>query len=506
MDPLKKKNKNSLECLSKEDVETLIRKCYRDKLVYGFVKWKDFNRKDFKERYSVNTFKNIWRMIKRKFDMYKKEYHDVMQEAEKEAKDIIIENKERKKKENLNILIPLNSKISQSNISLLRNFTRVNSYIFKTFSNYYSPLNSSKDGSPYNFVFPNKERLSKDKEKETKKRIDYIKRNIKDIQRRSEFLDLYFLVISLIHGNKKYALLKKMEELYYQNKLIKCCNNLNHIHNNNILYFIKKILEISLVTSNSLKSVYTKTLEKKFGSSKYIDSKNCVIVEINEITYSFNKDFINYNNFFHLFKKNLHFTCNKVVSFFIPLPKKPNHLTFKNNIFYYFDSPIFISTKLDEDIYNYIYIIHKFFLSFKFWLFYMTYQGIDKMKNLFNKEVEELNSFFEANCTRRDISKKDRNEIYNFRKNINTFLLLFDQNIQNIISLSLYAIKLYMKRRKKRDITYFKILKILNLSLHPVCKKKIMRSYPIHLKFIHSVFLKVRPSFQKKQVCHGRVC
>ncbi|GAB68562.1 hypothetical protein PCYB_134360 [Plasmodium cynomolgi strain B] len=540
MDASKKKNKNSLESLDKEDVETLIRKCYRDKLVYGytespiggnktkalrvkrrirqtdesgkttnqanrrFVKWKEFDRKDFKQRHSVNTFKNIWRMIKRRFESYKKEYHAVIQDAAREAKEIIAENKERKKNEqlngylkgHLNGLVPLSSKVSLSNISLLRNFTRVNSLMFKTCSNYYSPLNSSKQGSPQNFIFPNKKKTSKDNEREPPKGIiDYIKRNIKDIQRRSEFLDLYFLVISLIHQNKKYALLKKMEELYYQNRVIKCCSNSNQTHNNKILIFVKKILEISLESSSSLKSICTKkSLEKKFGSSKYIDSKNCITVEIDEVTYPFSKNFINYKTFYNLCKRNLHLSCNKVISFFIPLPKKPNHLIFKNGLFHYFDTPITTHSKLDDDVYNYVYVMQKYFLSFKFWHFYLTYQGIEKMKKLFNREVDELNSFFDLNYTKKDtLIIRGKKQFPNFtkKKNVHNFLLLFDHNIQHLISLSLYVIKLYLKMRKKRDLTYIRIVKMLNLSLHPVEKKKVMRFYSSHLRFIHSVLLKL---------------
>ncbi|SBO22486.1 conserved Plasmodium protein, unknown function [Plasmodium knowlesi strain H] len=481
-----------LESLSKEDIETLIRKCYRDKLVYGFVKWKEFDRKDFKQRHSVNTFKNIWRMIKRRFECYKKEYHVVMQDAAREAKDIIAENKERKKNAHINSLGPLSSKVSLSNISLLRNFTRVNSLMFKACSNYYSPLNSSKQGSPQNFIFPTKKKTSKDNEKEPSKGvIDYIKRNIKDIQRRSEFLDLYFLVISLIHQNKKYALLKKMDELYYQNRVIKCCNNSNQTHNNKILIFVKRILEISLESSSSLKSMCTKSLEKKFGSSKYIDSKNCITVEIDEVTYPFSKNFINYKTFYNLCKRNLHLSCNKIICFFIPLPKKPNHLVLKNGLFHYFDTPISTHNKLDEDVYNYVYIMQKYFLSFKFWQFYLTYQGIDKMKKLFNREVDELNSFFDLNYTKKDTLMWRKKQFTKFTKNVHTILLLFDHNIQHLISLSLYVIKLYLKMRKKRNLTYIRIVKMLNLCLHPVGKKRIMHTYCSHLRFIHSVLLKL---------------
>ncbi|KMZ90727.1 hypothetical protein PVMG_02896 [Plasmodium vivax Mauritania I] len=478
--------------LSREDVETLIRKCYRDKLVYGFVKWKEFDRKEFKQRHSVNTFKNIWRMIKRRFDGYKKEYHAVMQEAAREAKEIIAENKERKKNAHLSVLSPLSSKVSLSNISLLRNFTRVNSLMFKACSNYYSPLNSSKQGSPQNSFFPSKKRISKDKEREPPKGVtDYIKRNIKDIQRRSEFLDLYFLVISLIHQDKKYALLKKMEELYYQNRVIKCCSNLNQTHNNKILIFVKRILEISLGPCSSLKSMCTKSLEKKFGSSKYIDSKNCITVEIDEMIYPFSKDFINYKTFYNLCKRNLHLSCNKVICFFIPLPKKPNHLVFKNGLFHYFDTPILTHNKLDEDVYNYVYVMQKYFLSFKFWQFYLSYQGIDKMKQLFNREVDELNSFFDLNYTKKDTLIRGKNQFPNFTKKVHLFLLLFDHNIEHLISLSLYVIKLYLKMRKKRDLTYIRIVKMLNFSLHPVGKKKIRRFYFSHLRFIHGVLLKL---------------
>ncbi|KJP85153.1 hypothetical protein AK88_05218 [Plasmodium fragile] len=494
MDASKKKNKNSLESLSKEDVETLIRKCYRDKLVYGFVKWKEFDRKDFKQRHSVNTFKNIWRMIKRRFDGYKKEYHAVMQDAAREAKDIIAEKRKKKKNAHLTALVPLTSKVSLSNISLLRNFTRVNSLMFKACSNYYSPLNSSKQGSPQNSIFPIIKKTSKeDKGKEAPKRVvDYIKRNINDIQRRSEFLDLYFLVISLIHQNKKYALLKKMEELYYQNRVIKCCSNSNQTHNNKILIFVKRILEISVQSCSSLKTICTKSLEKKFGSTKYMDSKNCITVEIDDMTYPFSKNCINYNTFYHLCKRNLHLSCNKVICFFIPLPKKPNHLIFKNGLFHYFDTPISTHDKLDEDVYNYVYVMQKYFLSFKFWQFYLSYQGIDKMKKLFNREVDELNSFFDLNYTKKDTIMRGRKPFPNFKKNVhNTFLLLFDYNIEHLISLSLYAIKLYLKIRKKRDLTYIRIVKMLNLSLHPGGKKKIMRFYYSHLRFIHSVLLKL---------------
>ncbi|EUD65754.1 hypothetical protein C922_03737 [Plasmodium inui San Antonio 1] len=496
MDASKKKNKNSLESLSKEDVETLIRKCYRDKLVYGFVKWKEFDRKDFKQRLSINTFKNIWRMIKRRFEGYKKEYHFVMQDAAREAKDIIAENKEKKKnaqlKAHLSALVPLGSKVSLSNISLLRNFTRVNSLMFKTCSNYYSPLNSSKQGSPQNFIFPSKKKTSKDNEKEAPKGvIDYIKRNIKDIQRRSEFLDMYFLVISLIHQNKKYALLKKMEELYYQNRVIRCCSNSNQTHNHKILLFVKRILEISLESSSSLKSICTKSLEKKFGSSKYIDSKNCITVEIDEITYPFSKDFINYKTFYNLCKRNLHLSCNKVLCFFIPLPRKPNHLIFKDGLFHYFDTPISTHNRLDEDVYNYVHVMQKYFLSFKFWKFYLTYQGLDKMKELFNREVDELNSFFDLNYTKKDALIWGKKQFPNSTKNVQPLLLLFDHNIEHLISLSVYVIKLYWKIRKKRDLTYIRIVKMLNLSLDPIGKKKIMRFYCSHLRLIHSILLKL---------------
>ncbi|ETW31329.1 hypothetical protein PFFCH_01229 [Plasmodium falciparum FCH/4] len=66
MSTVTKKNKSYLESLSEEDVLTLIKKCYRDKLIYGYVQWKLLDRKIFSKRFSVNTFKNIWRIINKR--------------------------------------------------------------------------------------------------------------------------------------------------------------------------------------------------------------------------------------------------------------------------------------------------------------------------------------------------------------------------------------------------------------------------------------------------------
>ncbi|SBS87610.1 hypothetical protein, conserved [Plasmodium ovale curtisi] len=538
MNAPKKKNKSLLETLSKEDVVTLIRKCYWDKLVYGHVRWKELNRKDFEKQYSVNNFKNIWRLIKKKFNVYKEEHRDLFSEIETDAKDALYRNNEIKKSKKLSLLIPLNSKTSLSNISLLRNFTRVNSFFFKCCSNYYSPLNGVLKGSPRNFLSTSEGRLSKGEEangeeangeeangeeangeeangeeangegmmgkraigERMTERINYIQRNIKDIQRRSEFLDLYFMVISLIHRNKKYALLKKMEQLYYENKLLKCCNNINSIYNNYILYILKRINEISIGTINSLKNICTTKMEKNFGSSKFMNNKNSISIEIEEKVYQFNKTLINYKIFYNLFKQNINLNNNKVICFFIPLPKKPNNLIFKNSNFYYLNKPIYLTTNLDEDIYNYIYIFHKFFLSFMFWSFYLKYQNIDKMKEFFNKELELLYYFFEKyNTTMNEeyFHKKKWNYI-NKQTNI-VYAILFDFKIEYIISLCLCVIKMYLKIKKKIDINYLTVVKILNFSLHPICKKNITRHYLVHLRRVHRILLKLRSTYDRRK-------
>ncbi|SBT46022.1 conserved Plasmodium protein, unknown function [Plasmodium ovale wallikeri] len=174
MNAPKKKNKSLLETLSKEDVVTL--------------------------------------------NAYKEEHRDLFNEIEADAKDALYRNNEIKKSKKLSLLIPLNSKTSLSNISLLRNFTRVNSLFFTCCSNYYSPLNGMLKGSPRNFLSTSKGRLSKGEEangegmmgkrpigERVTEGVNYIQRNIKDIQRRSEFLDLYFMKLK-----KKYISLIKL--------------------------------------------------------------------------------------------------------------------------------------------------------------------------------------------------------------------------------------------------------------------------------------------------------
>ncbi|CRH04006.1 conserved Plasmodium protein, unknown function [Plasmodium relictum] len=497
MSKLKKKNTNLLESLTNGDIINLIRKCYKDKLLYGHVKWKELNRKQYSKRYSVNTFKNIWRLINKNFDNYYKEYEGIIKEIEIDTKNILSKNKNIKKnKEKLNSLYPLKSRISISNISLLRNFSRVNSFFFKCCSNYYSPLNSVLSNS--NKKFSSDSKPLRDNENDVKK-INYIKRNIIDIKRQSEFLDYYFLVISLIHQGKKFALLRKMEELY-ENKLIKCCNNKNYVYNSYILNFIKKIYEVSLVTNNikNISKMATQNLEKNFGSSsKFIDSKNIAIIETNENSYQFNKNLLNYKIFYNIFKNNINLNNNKVISFIIPLPKKPNHLTFKSNNFYYFDEPIYPNNSLDEDIYNYIYIFHKFFLSFLFWSFYLKYQGIEKMKILFNRELEELHSFIDNN----DIKKEEIIEQKkNYNKSSTTYTLMFDFKIDHVISLCLYIFKIYLKKRRKMDLNYLRVIKILNLSLHPTLKKKIIRYYIMTIKYIYGIIFKLISKYKKKKL------
>ncbi|CRG95650.1 conserved Plasmodium protein, unknown function [Plasmodium gallinaceum] len=492
MSNLKKKNKNLLESLTNEDIINLIKKCYKDKLIYGYVKWKELNKKQFSRRYSVNTFKNIWRIINKNFDNYSKEYEGIIKEIEVEAKDIISKNNKLRINKKLDILFPLKSRISISNISLLRNFSRVNSFFFKCCSNYYSPLNGFLSSRNRNFIRDSKS--LKDNENDIKK-VNYIKRNIVDIRRQSEFLDYYFLVISLIHQGKKFALLKKMGELY-ENKLLKCCNNKNYVYNSYILNFIKKIHEISLVTSNikSISKLFTQNLEKNFGS-KFIDSKNITTIETNENSYHFNKSLTNYKIFYNIFKNNINLNNNKAISFIIPLPKKPNHLTFKNNNFYYFEDPVYLNNNLDEDIYNYIYIFHKFFLSFLFWSFYLKYQGIEKMKILFNKELEELNSFIDTNNMKKE-------EIIEQKKNYNKsnmYAFMFDFKIDHIISLCLYVFKIYLKNKRKIDLNYLRVIKILNLSLHPTLKKKIIRCYIITIRYVYDIVLKLISKYRKKK-------
>ncbi|SBT72427.1 conserved Plasmodium protein, unknown function [Plasmodium malariae] len=525
MNSLKKTSKNLLESLSKEDIVKLIRKCYMDKLMYGHVRWKELNRKNFSKQYSVNSFKNIWRFINRNLSAYREEHEVVLKEIEAEAKDITTISSDKKKPKKLNLLFPLNSKASISNISLLRNFTRVNSFFFKSCSNYYSPLNIITTNSPHNSFlnYKNTSMGDKDKSKELEKGVNYIKRNIKDINRRSEFLDYYFLIISLIHQNKKYALLKKMHELYYENKLLKYCNNMNSTYNNYILNIIKKIHEISYVSTKTLnKSMCTKSLEKKFGSSKFVDTKNCILIEIDEQTYQFKKDLIDYKLFYNLFKNNMNLNNNKVLCFFIPLPKKPNHLTFKNATFYYFDQPVYITNNLDEDLYNYIYILHKFFLSFMFWSFYLRYQNIERMKALFVRELEEVYFLFNhINARTGQVFPARRGNNYDKENGkdrqpsnatttdkkarrlsggmITTYGHIFEFKIGHIISLCMCVIKMYSKVKRKVDITYLMVIKILNMCIHPILKKKIIRSYLFNIRFIHYVLLKLRWVYKKRK-------
>ncbi|SCM08068.1 conserved Plasmodium protein, unknown function [Plasmodium chabaudi adami] len=500
MNKLNTKNKNTVETIPKEDIIILIKKCYEDKLIYGHVKWKDLNKKDFKKKYSTNTLKYLWRTIYRKFGNYKTEYSALIKKIEDNVKEIKIEDKKRKKKQEAPI--SPKSPVSVSNISLLRNFTRVNSLFFKCCSNYYSPINGNLKESPINLLFFNGKYVSKEKKKiaeKNKKEINYIKENIKDIKRRSEFLDYYFLVISLIHKNKKYTLLKKMEELYYENKIIKCCNNTNIIYNIYILNILKKINELSLISSNNLKNISTKSLENKFGSSKFIDTKNCLTIEVNEQTYQFNKSHIDYKIFYNLFKKNININNNKTICFFLPLPKKPNYLTFKNNTFYYFDNPIYLTNNLDKDVYNYVYIFHKYFLSFMFWTFYLKYNGIEKMKTLFNAELEQLHSSIHMLDIKKDdnfYEKKKKNIKYNNE----TYTDPFDFNTNTLASLCLAIIKKYLILKKKIDIDYFQVIKILNMALHPIFRKKILRHYLFTLRTVQRVLTKLRLVSAKKGI------
>ncbi|ETB59519.1 hypothetical protein YYC_02981 [Plasmodium yoelii 17X] len=492
MNQLKTKNKNTVETIPKEDIITLIKKCYEDKLIYGHVKWKDLNKKEFKTKYSTNTLKYIWRSIYRKFGSYKTEYSVLIKKIEEDTTPISPK-----------------SPTSLSNISLLRNFTRVNSLFFKCCSNYYSPINNGLKESPINLSFFNGKYVEKEKKKiveknkkkiveKNKKEINYIKENIKDIKRRSEFLDYYFLVISLIHKNKKYTLLKKMEELYYENKILKCCNNTNIIYNVYILNILKKINELSLISSNSLKNISTKSLENKFGSSKFIDTKNCLTIEVNEQTYQFNKSNIDYKIFYNLFKKNININNNKTICFFLPLPKKPNYLTFKNNTFYYFENPIYLTNNLDEDVYNYVYIFHKYFISFMFWSFYLKYNGIEKMKTLFNAELEQLHSCINMLEVKKEDNFCDKKK-KNIKYNTKNYIPFFDFNIDTLISLCLAIIKKYFILKKKIDVNYLQVIKILNMALHPILKKKIVRHYLFTFRTIQHIFTKLRLNYLKKK-------
>ncbi|SPJ12528.1 conserved Plasmodium protein, unknown function [Plasmodium sp. DRC-Itaito] len=568
MSTVTKKNKSYLESLSNEDVLTLIKKCYRDKLIYGYVQWKLLDRKKFSKRFSVNTFKNIWRIINKSFENYYCKYENDLSQVEIEAQEVIWKKEEEKKrrKEDKEKFIQLYSSklsVSLSNISLLRKYSKVNSSIHyrnsNSNSNYYSPLQNNLNTSYRNMIKIACNNEEKNKENYVKndvsksdihnnsnnnRNVDYIKKNINYIKTESELLDLYFLIISLIHDNKRFLLLRKIDEIYDRN-VLKCYKNINNVYNNYILNIIRMIYELCVISnimnnnktsqdqlnkniskyinkktnskvshniysscSTNLKSygqeIYNKTNKdihhNHFINSKCIDNKqNIIIIETNEKIYRFDKMHLNYDIFYHIYKNNLTLKNNQVITFFLPLPKnKPNHLTYKNNNFYYFDDIIYLNKNLSEDIYNYIYILQKYFLSFQFWYFYLRYQGINKMKIFFNNELSNLFSYL---CTYDKINKKSSNVFFyenKEKKKIKSYILLFEYNIKTLINLCFHILKIYLNKEIKINISYFQIIKILNLCLNPTRNKKIMRHYVVHMKFVHRVFMKLIKIKDKK--------
>ncbi|SOS80972.1 conserved Plasmodium protein, unknown function [Plasmodium sp. gorilla clade G1] len=566
MSTVTKKNKSYLESLSEEDVLTLIKKCYRDKLIYGYVQWKLLDRKIFSKRFSVNTFKNIWRIINKSFDDYYGKYENDLSEVEVEAQEVLWKNKEEKKKrkadkEKFIQIYSSKLSVSLSNISLLRKFSKVNSSLHfrNSNSNYYSPLQNNLNNSYGNVLKSVCNDEEKNKENYVKKdvlkgdihnnsNVDYIKKNINYIKTQSELLDLYFLIISLIHDNKRFLLLRKIDEIYEKN-ILKCYKNINNVYNNYILNIIRMIYEMCAISnimhnnktsqeqlnkniskymnkktnsnvsyniyssySTNLRSygheIYNKsnkhTHHNHFINSKCIDNKqNIIIIETNEKIYKFDKMHLNYDIFYDIYKNNLTLKNNQVITFFLPLPKnKPNHLTYKNNNFYYFDDIIYLNKNLSDDVYNYIYILQKYFLSFKFWYFYLRYQGIDKMKKLFNNELSNL-FFYLANYDK--INNKSSNISFYQNKGTNkqkkkNYLLLFEYNIKTLINLCLHILKIYLNKQIKINISYFQIIKILNLCLNPTRNKKIMRHYVVHMKFVHSIFMKLIKIKKKKKI------
>ncbi|CZT99842.1 hypothetical protein C923_05231 [Plasmodium falciparum UGT5.1] len=570
MSTVTKKNKSYLESLSEEDVLTLIKKCYRDKLIYGYVQWKLLDRKIFSKRFSVNTFKNIWRIINKSFDDYYGKYENDLSQVEVEAQEVLWKNKEEKKKrkadkEKFIQIYSSKLSVSLSNISLLRKFSKVNSSLHfrNSNSNYYSPLQNNLNNSYGNMLKSVCNDEEKNKENYVKKdvlksdihnnsninsNVDYIKKNINYIKTQSDLLDLYFLIISLIHDNKRFLLLRKIDEIYEKN-ILKCYNNINNVYNNYILNIIRMIYEMCAISnimhnnktsqeqlnkniskymnkktnsnvsyniyssySTNLRSygheIYNKsnkhTHHNHFINSKCIDNKqNIIIIETNEKIYKFDKMHLNYDIFYDIYKNNLTLKNNQVITFFLPLPKnKPNHLTYKNNNFYYFDDIIYLNKNLSDDVYNYIYILQKYFLSFKFWYFYLRYQGIDKMKKLFNNELSNL-FFYLANYDK--INNKSSNISFYQNKGTNkqkkkNYLLLFEYNIKTLINLCLHILKIYLNKEIKINISYFQIIKILNLCLNPTRNKKIMRHYVVHMKFVHSIFMKLIKIKEKKKI------
>ncbi|SOV18783.1 conserved Plasmodium protein, unknown function [Plasmodium sp. gorilla clade G2] len=574
MSTVTKKNKSYLESLSDEDVLTLIKKCYRDKLIYGYVQWKLLDRKKFSKRFSVNTFKNIWRIINKRFDDYYAIYKNDLCQIEMEAQEVISKNKEekKKKKKDKEKFIQLYSSklsVSLSNISLLRKFRKVNSSIYchNSNSNYYSPLQNNLNNSYSNMLkiaCQNGEKIKQNNIKKdiikgdkydnnnnninssNNRNVDYIKKNKNYIKRESELLDLYFLIISLIHQNKRFLLLRKIDEIYERNNL-KCYKNINNIYNNYILNIIRMIYEMCVISNiinnnktsqeqihknvskyinNKSKSnisynnIYTSftsnirsyghdiykknnkhTDSNNFIKNKCLDNKqNIIIIETNEKIYRFDKMDLNYDIFYYIYINNLTLKNNQVITFFLPLPKnKPIHLTYKNNNFYYFDDIIYLNKNLSEDIYNYIYIMQKYFLSFQFWFFYLRYQGIEKMKILFNKELSNL--FFYLSSSYDKINNKSSNILFyenKKKKKKNSYKLLFEFNIKRLISICLHILKIYLNEKIKINISYFQIIKILNLCLNPTCNKKIRRHYVVHMKFVNSIFIKLIKMKDKK--------
>ncbi|SOV82488.1 conserved Plasmodium protein, unknown function [Plasmodium sp. gorilla clade G3] len=566
MSTVTKKNKSYLESLSDEDVLTLIKKCYRDKLIYGYVQWKLLDRKNFSKRFSVNTFKNIWRIINKRFDDYYARYENDLSQVEVEAQEVIWKNKEEKKrrkkdKEKFIQLYSSKLSVSLSNISLLRKFSKVNSSIHcrNSNSNYYSPLQNNLNNSYSNILKLACLNEEKKKENDVKndilkgdiynnsnnnRNIDYIKKNINYIKTQSDLLDLYFLILSLIHDNKRFLLLRKIDEIYESN-ILKCYKNINNVYNNYILNIIRMIYEMCVISNNihnnktsqeqinkniskymnkktnskvsyniysscstNLRSyghdIYNKSYKhihhNHFINNKCIDNKqNIIIIETNEKIYRFDKMHLNYDIFYHIYKNNLTLKNNQVITFFLPLPKnKPNHLTYKNNNFYYFDDIIYLNKNLSEEIYNYIYILQKYFLSFQFWYFYLRYQGIEKMKILFNKELSNLFSYL---CSYDKINNKSSNILFydnKEKKKKKSYIVLFEYNINTLINLCLHILKIYLNKEIKINISYFQIIKILNLCLNPTRNKKIMRHYVVHMKFVHRIFMKIIKIKDKK--------